>query len=391
MRFCSQCGVANPADARFCASCGTTLGATTEAAYDRIVVDVGAGATLPPKGMSPIPVQDPAAVPSAAPAATGASDWLVGPLAGLAGGLVGGVLVVVLGPLLEELDGEWQGRVTIALRVGLQLALVAAPAGFAVLGARWMLVGDPRRSVRRGGIGATSGTLAAVIAAMGAVNLFYSAFSISGAAFWGVQLTCTGMLFGLFATWFGRTNRGGAALGLGALGGFVASLPALLEFSGSAVWTLVLSAAIGAGLGLVLPALTRRERAPRYAMVPAPGFVPAYAVPVAPVLVPSAGAAQPMVMSGVPMTGYVAAPVSTNGLAVAALVFGILGGFLLAIIFGFVAKSQIKRSAGLQGGGGMATAGIVLGFVWLGLWIAFYALIIGIAASAPSSVIGALW
>jgi hypothetical protein len=46
-------------------------------------------------------------------------------------------------------------------------------------------------------------------------------------------------------------------------------------------------------------------------------------------------------------------------------VLGIIGGSILAIIFGFVARSRIKRSG--ASGGGMATAGIILGFVWLAL------------------------
>jgi hypothetical protein len=58
---------------------------------------------------------------------------------------------------------------------------------------------------------------------------------------------------------------------------------------------------------------------------------------------------------------------STNGWAIASLVLGILGGSLLAIVFGLVGRSQIKRSGGRQSGLGLATAGIVLGCVWLGL------------------------
>ena len=58
---------------------------------------------------------------------------------------------------------------------------------------------------------------------------------------------------------------------------------------------------------------------------------------------------------------------STNGWAIASLVLGILGGSLLAIVFGLVGRSQIKRSGGRQGGLGLATAGIVLGCIWLGL------------------------
>ena len=60
---------------------------------------------------------------------------------------------------------------------------------------------------------------------------------------------------------------------------------------------------------------------------------------------------------------------STNGYAIASLTLGFLWlyglGSLLALVFGYMAKSQITRSQGRQGGGGLATAGIVLG--WLGL------------------------
>jgi hypothetical protein len=65
---------------------------------------------------------------------------------------------------------------------------------------------------------------------------------------------------------------------------------------------------------------------------------------------------------------------STDGFAIAALVFGVIGGVLLAIIFGFVARSRIMKSGGLKTGKGMATAGIALGFVWLGLIAIFVTL-----------------
>lgn len=71
---------------------------------------------------------------------------------------------------------------------------------------------------------------------------------------------------------------------------------------------------------------------------------------------------------------------STDGFAIASLVLGIIGGSVLAIIFGFVARGRIKRSGGAKSGKGMATAGIVLGCVWLAL----------IAAFAVAAVTGAL-
>lgn len=62
-------------------------------------------------------------------------------------------------------------------------------------------------------------------------------------------------------------------------------------------------------------------------------------------------------------------PATTNGFAVASLVLGIVWfgglGAILALVFGYTALSQINRSAGYEGGRGMAIAGIVLG--WIGV------------------------
>lgn len=83
-----------------------------------------------------------------------------------------------------------------------------------------------------------------------------------------------------------------------------------------------------------------------------------------------------------PPSGYPAPP-GTNGLAVASLVLGIIWlywiGSLLAVIFGHVAKSQIDRSGGTQGGRGLATAGIVLGWVGLGILVVFVTVAIAAA------------
>ena len=64
----------------------------------------------------------------------------------------------------------------------------------------------------------------------------------------------------------------------------------------------------------------------------------------------------------------------TNGLAIAALICGCAGFLLfvpgiLGIIFGFIARSQIKRSNGQQKGDGMALAGIIVGFAWVALLV----------------------
>lgn len=58
-------------------------------------------------------------------------------------------------------------------------------------------------------------------------------------------------------------------------------------------------------------------------------------------------------------------------------------GSLLAIVFGFVAKSQIRSSGGREGGDGMALAGIILGFVGIAFWIVI--IVISAASGSGSS------
>jgi Domain of unknown function (DUF4190) len=61
----------------------------------------------------------------------------------------------------------------------------------------------------------------------------------------------------------------------------------------------------------------------------------------------------------------------TNGMAIAALILGCAGLFfipaVLGIIFGFIARTQIARSNGLQKGTALAIAGIIVAFGWLTL------------------------
>jgi hypothetical protein len=103
--------------------------------------------------------------------------------------------------------------------------------------------------------------------------------------------------------------------------------------------------------------------------------------------------------ASVPPGGAIAAePQSTNGFAIASLVSGLLWlaglgsslapafgfaigswvygivwlsslGPILALVFGYRAKKQIAASNGREAGGGLATAGIVLGWVGIGLTI----------------------
>jgi len=66
-----------------------------------------------------------------------------------------------------------------------------------------------------------------------------------------------------------------------------------------------------------------------------------------------------------------AVPPKTNGFAVVSLSMGIIWylwiGSILALIFGYIAKGQIDASQGQQKGRGFAIAGIVLGWVGVGI------------------------
>lgn len=75
--------------------------------------------------------------------------------------------------------------------------------------------------------------------------------------------------------------------------------------------------------------------------------------------------------------GYYREPVRYNGMAVASLVLGVLSAFMnglyfvpsiLAIIFGALGKSQISRDPS-QGGRGMAAAGMILGIIFLAVYV----------------------
>lgn len=76
-------------------------------------------------------------------------------------------------------------------------------------------------------------------------------------------------------------------------------------------------------------------------------------------------------------------PVSrgTNGMAIASMVLGIIWiywiGSVLALVFGYIARNQIRQTG--QGGDGMAIAGIVLG--WVGMAALAFVLIFLVAVS----------
>ncbi len=67
----------------------------------------------------------------------------------------------------------------------------------------------------------------------------------------------------------------------------------------------------------------------------------------------------------------------TSTMAIISLIAGILGflqivpviGPIVAVITGHMAKSEIKKSGGMVGGGGLATAGLILGYLMIAVGI----------------------
>lgn len=78
---------------------------------------------------------------------------------------------------------------------------------------------------------------------------------------------------------------------------------------------------------------------------------------------------------------------TNNGLAIAALVCG-LASFatcitaIPAVILGHMARKQIRESGGTQQGDGMALAGLIIGYIFIVLLIAYIIFIVVIAATA---------
>ena len=83
----------------------------------------------------------------------------------------------------------------------------------------------------------------------------------------------------------------------------------------------------------------------------------------------------------------------TSTMAILSLIAGIAGwlgllgiGGILAIVFGHIAKSEIRKSSGTITGDGMATAGLVLGYVNLALAV----IILCLAVALPLFGFGGL-
>ena len=90
---------------------------------------------------------------------------------------------------------------------------------------------------------------------------------------------------------------------------------------------------------------------------------------------------------GPPPPGPPAPVRQTNGFAIASLVLSLAAvgiGSILAVIFGVMARREIRASEGAQGGEGLATAGLVIGWVGLALTFLFVVAVVLVAVLVPN-------
>ena len=73
--------------------------------------------------------------------------------------------------------------------------------------------------------------------------------------------------------------------------------------------------------------------------------------------------------------GYMAPPMppATSGWAIASLICAIIGASILAIIFGYIGRNEIKNSGGRITGDGLALAGLIIGWIEVALGVLFLA------------------
>ncbi len=132
------------------------------------------------------------------------------------------------------------------------------------------------------------------------------------------------------------------------------------------------------GMGNWIPASEIRDFDSPHMGAAGVGAVPVQGPQSPQVLPPVAPAGAPV---NIPNAGPVGLRPPANAKAIVSLVCGCLGmtccGILipsiLAVVFGHIAKGEIRASGGQQGGDGMALAGLILGYIGSGLGV-FYLL-----------------
>ena len=93
------------------------------------------------------------------------------------------------------------------------------------------------------------------------------------------------------------------------------------------------------------------------------------------------GGTQPYPQYQQPGYGYPAPSAQTNTMAILSLVFAFVFA-PLGIVFGHMARKQIRERG--EQGGGLATAGLILGYVFTAIWViacAFYVIAFAFLAS----------
>ena len=128
------------------------------------------------------------------------------------------------------------------------------------------------------------------------------------------------------------------------------------------------------GMGNWIPASEVRDFDSPHIGVAGAGAIPEHSPQSPQVVQPGSSPGAP---GTIPNVGPAGVKPPANGKAIASLVCGCVGVIccnifipsILAVIFGHIAKGEIRASGGQQGGDGMALAGLILGYVGLGIGV----------------------
>lgn len=220
--------------------------------------------------------------------------------------------------------------------------------------------------------------------ALGAVAIAVSLVMLIAVGAWGGNAALIGSILLpplLFTSWaVGRPLRGLSyvAIPISIAMSFLVSV-GTSPLAWAMPWVMVqivvtiLQVAVVVGTIAIALAFDRASRR-RSAYTPAGSL--GLAGPVNPYAAATAGPANPYAPAVAPAYHYAAAPpAATNGFAIASLVLGLIGGSVLGVVFGHVAQSQIRRTG--QAGSGLAVAGLILNYIWIGVFAIVLVLVLG--------------
>jgi hypothetical protein len=96
--------------------------------------------------------------------------------------------------------------------------------------------------------------------------------------------------------------------------------------------------------------------------------------------------------------GYVARPLPNDPMAIVSLVVSMVGLIscliflgIPAVVFGYIARSNIRQSNGALGGDGAATAGLIIGWIEIGMMVIVLFIVVVAVISASGFLIISLW